>query len=154
MGNKKKLTNLKLTLTQLSEFLNGQNCRWILGGSCALILQGVDVIPHDIDIFVDDSKLSQISELFSQNIIEPIHSYLWKDKPFKKFKMLLNNIEIEIIELHQDQPKSKTTKTIIFYNQPIIVYNLKYSLEFYQSRPGKETVVELIKEKLKKNKLD
>ncbi len=139
------LIKIKEVLFKLATELNSLNITWLLGGSGGLMVHGINIVPHDIDIFVEDKQIENVYQKFFQYTKEPLHSYLWKDEPFRKFKLLIDDIEIEIIELHQSRTK---IQKIEFNQQLIPVSCLKDELEFYKSRPEKEATVKLIEEKL------
>jgi len=69
----------------LLEFLkrvNTSDIDWWLTGSCAACIRGINMNPHDVDIMVDSRSVELISELFRDDIIEPIidtNGWLTKD---------------------------------------------------------------------------
>lgn len=139
------LIKIKEILFKLATELNSLNITWLLGGSGGLMVNGVDIVPHDLDIFVEDKQIENIQQKFSQHIKEPLHNHLWKNEPSRKFKLLIDDIEIEIIKLNQNQTNIQKIK----FNEQLIPVNcLKDELEFYKSRPEKESTVKLIEEKL------
>lgn len=52
--------------------LEGKGIDWWLTGSCALCIRGISLQPHDVDIMVDSSDVEEISDVFSEYLIEPI----------------------------------------------------------------------------------
>jgi hypothetical protein len=52
--------------------VNSTNIKWWLTGSVAACIRGVPFNPHDIDIMVDHTSISEIEQVFSDVIIEPI----------------------------------------------------------------------------------
>lgn len=94
---------------------------------------GVDIIPHDLDIFASKDQVKQLLELFS--------SY----KANLPNHLKINGIDVEILEL--DFSPEKLIK-IPFADIFIPINSLEDELEFYQTRAGKEEVVDLIKKHL------
>jgi hypothetical protein len=50
------------TIEQIHTLLHNKNVDWLVGGSCGLLLQGVDLIqpPRDLDIYVDAAGASVV----------------------------------------------------------------------------------------------
>jgi hypothetical protein len=59
-------------LEALLEILSDMNVDWWLGGSAALAVRGVPIIPHDIDVITDRSGTIQIRDRFQDYLFEPI----------------------------------------------------------------------------------
>jgi len=49
-----------------------QNIAWWLVGSTALAVRGLDIMPHDIDLSVDDEGAHKLGEILLDYLIEPI----------------------------------------------------------------------------------
>lgn len=45
---------------------------WWLAGSCAACIREINLKPHDIDIMVNSKDISEITEVFKNELIEPI----------------------------------------------------------------------------------
>lgn len=52
--------------------MEGQSIDWWLTGSCAACIRGIELDPHDVDIFVDSRDVSKMASLFRHELIEPI----------------------------------------------------------------------------------
>lgn len=52
--------------------VNKSDVDWWLTGSCAACIRGIKMNPHDVDIMVDSQSIGLITELFKDDIIEPI----------------------------------------------------------------------------------
>ncbi|HSH78678.1 MAG TPA: hypothetical protein VLA19_09125 [Herpetosiphonaceae bacterium] len=50
----------------------GAPVNWYLAGSAALAVRGLDVIPGDIDLVVDDAGAHSLGELLRNDLIEPV----------------------------------------------------------------------------------
>lgn len=140
------LNKIKEIILKFATKLNSKNYIWFLGGSSGLMVHGINIIPHDIDIFIDKNYIESICNEFLPYIKEPLHDYNWQNKPNRRAKFLINNIEIEIIEIRQ--PENNLQKKE-FNDQLIPVHSLEEELAFYKTRPEKEATVLLIEEKLK-----
>lgn len=142
--NNLQLTKINNVIFKLADRLNPQSHIWILGMSSGLMVHGINIIPHDIDTFVDDNSIEDIQKLFLEYITEPLHDYLWQNQPFREFKILIDDVEVEIIGLRQID--NKDIQKINYNNQSIPTYTLEYFLKLYKSIPGKESTVKLIEE--------
>ena len=74
---------------------------WWLTGSCAACIRGINMSPHDVDIMVDSRSVDLLTELFQDNIIEPIidtKGWLTKD-----FGVLFLGCRIDIASDPQDR---------------------------------------------------
>ena len=70
---------------------------WVIGGSLALKLDGIDVHPKDIDLFTDEKGAYKIEELFAEFLLRKV-SFSTKDNIRSHFGALnINGIEVEII---------------------------------------------------------
>jgi hypothetical protein len=49
-----------------------QNIAWWLVGSTALAVRGLDIMPHDIDLSVDDEGAHKLGEILLDYLIEPV----------------------------------------------------------------------------------
>jgi hypothetical protein len=52
--------------------LESKNIIWAITGSLSMSLQGVPVIPNDIDIQTDEKGAYEIQELFKDYITKPV----------------------------------------------------------------------------------
>ncbi|KQX68768.1 MULTISPECIES: hypothetical protein [unclassified Paenibacillus] len=66
------------TITTIhTQLLQVPDVRWLIGGSCGLLLQKVDIgrSPRDLDIYVDDNDVTAIhSSLLDYSVDTPIYS--------------------------------------------------------------------------------
>lgn len=83
--------NIIESLKRLYEVFHGKGIHWILSGSTALAIRGVDVvINNDIDILTDKSGAEQIDELLSEyRISRPDYSET------EKYRSYFGKYEIE-----------------------------------------------------------
>lgn len=129
------LEKIYKTLDIVAKKLNSLNIKWLLGASGALMVHGVKIAPHDLDVLVSTDNLNLVSQEFSSFIVsQGAHGLLLK----------IGDIEVEIIKLENiGNPSPK-----LFQGNLIPVNTLKNELHFYEQRPGKENTIRLIKEKL------
>ncbi len=69
-------------LTEFCRKAQGTDIDWWLTGSCAACIRGIKMNPHDVDIMVDSRCIDEITEVFSDCLIEPIidtNGWLTKD---------------------------------------------------------------------------
>lgn len=59
-------------LHRVCDYLSGTDIDWVLTGSLAFALQGIEVGVHDIDIQTDRAGAYRIQEIFSDQMIEPV----------------------------------------------------------------------------------
>lgn len=56
----------------LQERLQGTDIVWALTGSASFALQGLPLMPHDIDVQTDDRGAYAIERLFSEYVARPV----------------------------------------------------------------------------------
>jgi hypothetical protein len=59
-------------LTFIQRVEQQQNINWWLAGSTALAIRELEVMPHDIDLILDDEATQKVGELLFDCLIEPI----------------------------------------------------------------------------------
>jgi hypothetical protein len=50
--------------------LKGSGALWILSGSTSLAIQGVEIVPNDIDVLTDKAGVPKIYELFEKHCLQ------------------------------------------------------------------------------------
>jgi len=69
-------------LMEFCKRTQGTNINWWLTGSCAACIRGIKMYPHDVDIMTDSKSVEEITDVFSDYLIEPIvdtNGWLTKD---------------------------------------------------------------------------
>lgn len=69
-------------LTEFCKGTQGTNIDWWLTGRCAACIHGIKMNPHDADIMIDSGSVDEITDVFSDCLIEPIvdiNGWLTKD---------------------------------------------------------------------------
>lgn len=138
-----KITN---TLSFLAKIFEENNISWLLGASGALLVHGVNIIPYDLDIFVSKNEVYKIADILKAYIKNPVHDYIEGTRSFIECQLWINDLEVEICEL--GDIKFDKLLLVNFNGAKIPVNPLENELECYKNRPGKESVVKLIEEKL------
>jgi hypothetical protein len=64
--------SIRRVLVILAEKLESSTTSWAITGSTSLALQGLDIVPHDIDILTDEEGAYAIGELFRHHIVSPV----------------------------------------------------------------------------------
>jgi hypothetical protein len=77
-------------LVILAEQLESSKTSWALTGSTSLALQGIELVPNDIDILTDEAGAYAISKLFNQYVRVPVS---FKKSP--KYESHFGRLEIE-----------------------------------------------------------
>jgi hypothetical protein len=77
-------------LVILAEQLELSKTSWAVTGSTSLALQGVDLVPNDIDILTDEAGAYAIAKLFSEHVLIPVS---FKKSP--RYESHFGRLEIE-----------------------------------------------------------
>lgn len=91
----------------ISERLRGQNIKWVLLGSMSLVLQGVKVTPHDIDILTDKTGAYEINKVFADFKVNPVKysSTDFQRSHFGEFH--INGIKVEVMGDYEEKNKGQ-----------------------------------------------
>ncbi len=143
------LDNIQKALFFLAEKFEEEKVPWLLGASGALMVWGVKVIPHDLDIFVSANDVRKLEKVFKDYVINPLHNFEDNNRNYLEFQMKIDNVEIEICEL---DIRNEELFFVDFQGRKIPVIPLEKELQFYENRSGKKERVRLIKERLKELK--
>lgn len=60
------------SLSAFLEIVEGKKIDWWLGGSAALAVRGINVVPHDIDLVTDESGALELGEILKDCLVEPV----------------------------------------------------------------------------------
>lgn len=116
-------------IKNVASILNHNDINYIVGASCALLVHGLDVLPNDIDIVVDQKDLIK-TRLLLKDFIYEVHTFP------------IHSDEVTIIKLETVN---------------IRVNKLEAEYKYYKQREGESEKVnkriELIEEKLKQRKV-
>jgi hypothetical protein len=89
----KILDALKIVYSRLNE----TEIVWVIGGSLALKLVGLDVEPKDIDLFTNEEGAYEVEKLFAEYLVKNV-SLSSKDDIRSHYGILnIHGIEVEII---------------------------------------------------------
>ncbi len=120
----------------ISSRLNSLGVTWFLGGSAALMVHDVDIVPHDLDIFIAGTSMGKVLSDFQISSFDKNEN--------GNYQLFRSGIKIEFIEPVHIEILEKVN----FQNMVIPVNSLKVELTYYRSRPGKEAIVKQIEDKL------
>lgn len=87
-------------LAEFCQRTQDTNIDWWLTGSCAACIRGIKMNPHDVDIMTDSGCIDEITEVFSEFLIEPIvdtNGWLTRD-----FGVIFLHARIDIASDPQD----------------------------------------------------
>lgn len=77
--------------------LENRNILWAVTGSLNMVLQGMPIKAHDIDLQTDQAGAYQIEALFPEYAFEPVR-YLASERMRSHLgKLLIDGVEVEII---------------------------------------------------------
>ncbi len=83
-------------LEKISKMI-GRDFEWMIIGSCNMFLQGIDVIPNDIDIVAHEGKFEAIKKTFSEHIKRDIHIYEGTLGKYPRIIVEIEGVEVEIM---------------------------------------------------------
>lgn len=139
--------SFKVTLKTIADLLNSHAITWCIGASSSLYVQGVAVIPKDLDIIVDIEQFDKTCELLKE--LQPgdrEEGEFGGDKYYKaELKAAAFPAEIAGFAVNKD-----TLTTHVWEGIETTVHPLDYELEMYKQRNGKEHIVALIEQVLEK----
>lgn len=139
------------SLRQIATILSENNVTWCLGASGALYVQGVAVVPNDLDIIIDTSDAGKAREVLSSLELGTTVTLDFAGKKFQKFKINKTAFPAEAAMFDIiDDPLIK----INWQGTQVSVHPLEFELEMYKQRKGKEKIVELIEFALKREATD
>lgn len=128
--------NITKAIVLLANRLNPLKIDWFLGSSGALMIQGVNIVPNDLDILIHPKDLDLTVQALQQFVINSDHDH---------FEYEIFGINVEVIKYGHFESVSP----VVFCGVSVPVDSLENKLAYYQQVPGKEHVVKLIKDKLK-----
>ncbi len=78
----------------LAEKIEPSETSWAITGSTSLALQGIDVIPNDIDVLTNETGAYRIARLFTDQVVSPTSF-----KKSEKYESHFGRLEIEGIRI-------------------------------------------------------
>lgn len=152
---------LRAALAQLVPLLNATGAPWVMGGSCCLALQGVDVTPHDLDLCTDREGAYRIGEALRQVAVEQQPVRWGEGERIRSHRGLyqLGSVQVDIVgaaEYREGEgwtnavPPAEWQTTLVSLpgtRWMIPVWTLEYELTAYR-RLQREAKVKLIKDRL------
>jgi hypothetical protein len=128
-------------LKTLLNRIKGATITWYLEGSVNLFVQGVPVIPKDIDITTNDTGLDKFRTLLKKEIIK--ESYI-KENKAHLLKCKIEDHEIEIAVYEEEDKNSFSTMQVIPWKDLFLpTQRLSVALQFYK-RINRQDKVQLL----------
>lgn len=140
MANKEHLKKVISALGKISDLLNQKNIPWLLGASGSSMVQGVNIIPYDLDILVSKEDVVRIEKLFDKYLKNSVHNYTDETGTYIECQLEIDGIEIEILELND----LGNPQPINFQGHTVYVNSLENELEEYKKKPNKQNVAKLV----------
>ena len=91
-------TNFKDVIKSISEKVKDKDIKWALIGSANMFLQGIDIVPNDLDIITNPIDLKVFDKQFKEYIVKSIS----KKPPFKKGYLAFYELKLKIkgVDVH------------------------------------------------------
>ncbi len=84
------------TVLMISEKIPS-NVKWAVDGSTSLALQGMDIVPHDIDILTDHNGAYRIQDVFKDTAMKPV-SHSSTDRYESDYRIFsINGLRVEVM---------------------------------------------------------
>lgn len=114
----------------IASLLNEHNFKWLIGASGALLVYGLDIIPGDIDIVVDQNDYVEAKTILKDLLIRDTKV----EDGTTKTKFIINGIDGDLLAhcLEND-----LLLPIYIDGVNIFVHQLQTELDYYKSRTDK-----------------
>ena len=142
-------------LRTLAMALHGTPITWVLTGSTSFLLQGVPLVPNDIDVQTDEAGARAIMHQYSSATMDPLHLYTTQFTTSWLGKLSIAGIEVEVIGDIQhmddtggwmDAPDLGVLRCFVTWaDLQIPVLALSYEVEAYRRMGRMERVAQLNK---------
>src|SRR3989344_1227151 len=136
MINKK----LKEVIILVAKKLKKVNIKWALIGSTNLTLQGLNILPHDLDIVVESNNLRKIKKIFEEfKLSEFKETIPMTDKPVWEMRLNIMGVDVQIFgEKNNGIYVSKLLANKLTYvgleNIEIPCFSLEAEMEAYSEK--------------------
>jgi hypothetical protein len=136
-------------LQALLQRLAQHNLQWWLIGSAALAVRGLDIIPHDLDLIVDDTGAIKLGEILCDSLIGPVedaHDWIstWFGRAFLHSRIEWAGGIRENVDKHGVTEFGPTAvrhlETITWQGYPLLVPPLDIQREVSKRRGLKDRV--------------
>ena len=149
--------NFKEALKLILQRLEGKQIDWAVYGSANLALQGLDLIPNDIDIITDKQGAFLFDEVFDDFVVKKAEYF--ENEEYKAFKASyhIEGVRVDVIgDLHQKNPagdlwtetqgfKARMYFMLDGYELPVITLEQEF---FAYNKLGKKEKAVMIKKQL------
>lgn len=102
--NKQNLPKWEHTLKYITKVLHKNSIKYYLSASGLHYIQGEDVYPYDIDIFMSKEGVEKVYKLLSKYKTSKLHYWEEHSKKLLEFQGTYNDIPFEICEW-EEEPK-------------------------------------------------
>lgn len=116
----KSRKDLIIAIKIVASLLNSKQINYVVGGSCSLLIHGVNVEPNDIDIVIDPADLIKCKIILFQYVVGN--------------KFIINNIEGEIVSLPIDRLQ---TVDVLIDEIFVKVKKLELEYKYYKQKVKK-----------------
>jgi hypothetical protein len=142
----------KKAIFELSELLIENNVKYAITGSTNLALQGIKVIPQDIDIVLFQEDLQKIIKIFPKYLKTGMRKMEGKNGEVWEILLDIDGVEVQFFSENQGLHSSALQENchcLDVNDRLIYCLPLKEELKIYKGL-GKEEKVEMIRKFLKK----
>ncbi|KKR43638.1 MAG: hypothetical protein UU51_C0016G0008 [Microgenomates group bacterium GW2011_GWC1_41_20] len=117
-------------------------------GSYNLYLQGINIIPNDLDLITDDRGMSKIGKIFKSKIV-------LNESGYKETEFNINNVEVHVVSNINNKFRPPFRNDIVWLEKDdlkVPSMSLVSELSFYEkiNRGKDKGKIELIQEKISK----
>ena len=96
------------TLQKIHERLKDCESVWVLTGRCGMVLQGMDMQVHDIDIQTDQKGAYEVESKLSEYVIMPVRYVQSEQMRSHLGKLEIDRVQVEIIGAIQKRNDEQT----------------------------------------------
>lgn len=84
-------------LKKIAAILDGTSVKWVLTGSCGMVLQGMPLEVHDIDLQPDRKGAYEIGRLLAEFMVSPV-TYKPSERIRSHFgEFLIDGVEVQVM---------------------------------------------------------
>ena len=88
--------NIASALEFIVNSIRGRKLNWVIGGSCSLAFNGLDVKPKDIDLITDKPGAYIFGEVLSKHLIKPVDFREGERFSSHFGRFLVKNMKVEV----------------------------------------------------------
>jgi hypothetical protein len=142
--------NWKESLKKFAERCMAEKIKWYITGSISEAVIGVEIIPHDIDIFVNTNDFYKVGQLFIEYLIEPfVDTNGWVVQYFGR--ICIDGIMFDIVADKNRNEGNYDYDNIIWENYKLKIEPLLKRYEIERSRNREERIKRIEEYMIKNN---